>query len=196
MDVNRAQETVMNQRFIKIMGLIGIIILLLSSCNLPQSAQPSVTPFQRSPGVTETVMPAVTLTIKTGFIFLVAQEDNGVSGKKIGCDDSLVGVEVSINPDQPDLWSALSALLTLDEPYYGESGLYNALYQSNLNILEIEIDQMTAKIYLEGELLLGGVCDHPRVEGQFMATILQFEEYNTAEIYINGVLLQDLLSLQ
>ena len=186
----------MNQRFIKIMGLIGIIILLLSSCNLPQSAQPSVTPFPRSTGVTETVMPAVTLTEKTGLIFLVALEDNGVSGKKIGCDDSLVGVEVSINLDQPDLWSVLSALLTLDEPYYGESGLYNALYQSNLNILKIEFDQMTAKIFLEGELILGGVCDNPRVEEQFMATILQFDQFNAAEVYINGVLLQDLLSLQ
>jgi hypothetical protein len=196
MDVNPTQEAVMNQHLIRIIGFIGIPILLLTSCNLPLTAQPTITPSSQSPASTESVMPAVTLVEKTGLIFLIALEDNGMTGKKIGCDDSLVEVEVSISPDQPDLWSALSALLTLDGPYFGESGLYNALYQSNLNILEIEIDQMTVKIFLEGELLLGGVCDNPRVEEQIMATILQFEEYNTAEVYINDVLLQEALSLK
>jgi hypothetical protein len=186
----------MKLRFIMIIGFIGMPILLLTSCNLPLTAQPTITPSSQSPASTESVMPAVTLVEKTGLIFLVALEDNGMTGKKIGCDDSLVEVEVSISPDQPDLWSALSALLTLDGPYFGESGLYNALYQSNLNIQEIEIDQMTVKIFLEGELLLGGVCDNPRVEEQIMATILQFEEFNTAEVYINDVLLQEALSLK
>ncbi|MDO9086105.1 MAG: hypothetical protein Q7U53_07860 [Anaerolineaceae bacterium] len=186
----------MNQHFIKIMLLIGMFILLLPSCNLPQSTLPTNTPNQTQPEDTATVATAITSTDQIGLIFLVALEDNGVSGKKIGCEDSLVAVEVPLVPVKPDPWSALSALFSLDQPYFGESGLYNSLYQSNLNILEIEIDNMTAKIYLEGELMLGGVCDNPRVEEQILATILQFEEYNTAEVYINGVLLQDLLSLQ
>jgi hypothetical protein len=186
----------MKLRFIMIIGFIGMPILLLTSCNLPLTAQPSVTPFQQLPGSTETTIPAVPLAEKTGLIFLVALEDNGLSGKKIGCDDSLVGVEVSINPDQPEAWSALSVLLSLDGPYFGESGLYNALYQSDLEIQSYETHEGKAIVYLEGELMLGGVCDTPRVEEQILATILQDVQIEEVEVYINDVLLQEALSLK
>lgn len=186
----------MNQQFKKIRYLIGMFFLLLSSCNFPLSTPPTNTPNQTQPEDTATVATAITSTDQIGFIFLVALEDNGVSGKKIGCDDSLVAVEVPLNLGQPEPWSALSALLSLDQPYFGESGLYNALYQSDLTITEIAFDDEMAKIYLEGELMLGGVCDNPRVEEQILATILQYEQIAAAEVYINGELLKDFLSLK
>ncbi len=57
--------------------------------------------------------------------------DNGVSGTKFGCDDSLVAVEVPIAPTVGVLRAALNQLLSLKSSYYGQSGLYTALYQSD-----------------------------------------------------------------
>ncbi|MBE0684753.1 MAG: GerMN domain-containing protein, partial [Anaerolineaceae bacterium] len=113
-----------------------------------------------------------------------------------GCDDSLIPVEVTIRSDLTSPWSALSALLNLDETYYGESGLYNALHQSDLEIQSYETLEGKAKVYLEGELMLGDVCDTPRVEEQILATILQDGQIKEVEVYINGMILQDVLSLK
>ena len=67
-------------------------------------------------------------------IFLIAVGDNGSSGKIVGCGDSLIPVQLSIPPTQGVLRAALEALLALNDQYYGESGLYNALYASDLQL--------------------------------------------------------------
>ncbi len=61
-------------------------------------------------------------------IYLVALEDAGKSGTAIGCGDSLVAVDV----DSADARSALEFLLQEKNHLYGQSGLYNSLYQSDL----------------------------------------------------------------
>ena len=115
-------------------------------------------------------------------IFLIAVGDNGVSGDLIGCGDSAVPVQVEITPTQGVLKAALQALLAIKTRDYGQSGLYNALYQSNLQLDSVKIENGTASIYLSGSLMLGGECDNPRVEAQLMQTARQFSTVKTVSI--------------
>ena len=121
-------------------------------------------------------------------IYFIAVGDNGQSGKKIGCDDSVVPVEIDIEPTAAPLTAGLTRMLELDSQYYGQSGLYNVFYQSDLEIDSIEIVNGEAIIRLSGNLLLGGVCDDPRVEAQIAETALQFSTVSEVTIYINGEL--------
>jgi hypothetical protein len=137
-----------------------------------------------------TVMPE----LQTVKLFLVAIGDNGASGKLIGCGDSLVPVEQQILPTQGVLRAALELLLGIKQQYYGGSGLYNALYQSDLTIEDLRIENGKASIHLAGRLLLGGVCDNPRAEAQLVETARQFSTVDEVEILINGKPLKDVLS--
>ncbi len=130
-------------------------------------------------------------------IYLVAVGDNGISGKLIGCGDSLVPVEVRIAPTLGVLRAALTELFKLEgQQYYGESGLYNALHQSHLAIEDVAVVDGEARIYLKGSLLLGGECDNPRVEEQLKALALQFNTVNRVSVYINGESLEKVLDLK
>jgi len=63
-------------------------------------------------------------------IFLIGVNDNGQAGLPVGCGDSAIPVPVEFPPTAGVLKSALVALLSVKDQYYGQSGLYNALYQS------------------------------------------------------------------
>jgi hypothetical protein len=158
-------------------------------------ASTSPIPNELAPSATLLAAPSAAAGIDRVNIFLVALEDNGKSGDKIGCGDSIVAVERQIAPTQAPLRAALDELLTLHDQYLGESGLYNALYQSTLIIGDITIDEIgKAAIYLSGTLLSGGTCDAPRITAQVTYTARQFSTVKEVEIYINGTLLQELLS--
>jgi hypothetical protein len=129
-------------------------------------------------------------------IYLIALEDNGQSGEKVGCDDSVVPVEVEVPYTRGVLRAALGKLLSLREQYYGQSGLYNALYQSSLQVENVVIEGGVATINLTGTLMLGGVCDNPRVKAQIEETALQFSTVREVRVFVNGVPLDDLLSQQ
>jgi hypothetical protein len=58
-------------------------------------------------------------------IYLVALEDAGASGKEIGCGDSIIPVDLNVEPTAAPLTAALEELLAIDERFYGQSGLYN-----------------------------------------------------------------------
>ncbi len=135
-------------------------------------------------------------------LFLIALADQGKSGRMIGCGDSLIPIAQQVEglkegeaaPAEAKLRAAIQALLSIKEQYYGQSGLYNALYQSDLQVDEIKIEQGTAEIQLSGMLQLGGVCDNPRVDEQLKATAHQFPEVLEVKIWINGIPLEELLS--
>jgi hypothetical protein len=127
-------------------------------------------------------------------VFLIALEDGGQSGQEIGCGDSAVPVQVVVPRTQGVLRAALTALLSMRDQYYGESGLYNALYQSDLRVEGVTIEDGEAIVNLSGTLLLGGVCDNPRVEAQLEQTALQFSTVSRVSVFANGVPLEDLLS--
>ena len=83
-----------------------------------------------SPPVEEGVNKPVNGLIGRTYMYLIAIEDGGQSGPQIGCNDSVIPVVIDIEPTIAPLTAAINRLLSLDEQYYGESGLYNALYQS------------------------------------------------------------------
>jgi hypothetical protein len=177
---------------------------------LPTEAPISTAPLaQPSPTVayvppTDTVVPpAPILAAPTSApapqrvqIFLIALEDNGQSGQPVGCGDSAIPVMVETPPTQEVLKASMESLLSMQDQYYGESGLYNALYQSDLQVESITLENGKAVIHLTGTLMLGGVCDNPRVEAQLEATALQFSTVQEVSIFINGKTLEEALSLQ
>jgi hypothetical protein len=131
-------------------------------------------------------------------VYLIAVGDDGAHGPRVGCGDSLVPITVDIGNDAegPLLLDALKALLSLNEQTQPDTDLYNALNQSDLSVSELELESGRATIYLQGELLLGGACDVPRVEAQLRQTVLQFASVNDVTYYINGNLLEDLLDVR
>jgi hypothetical protein len=129
-------------------------------------------------------------------MYLIAVDDNGQSGPLVGCGDSVIPVQVETPTTKEVLRASLEALLSMKDQFYGESGLYNALYQSDLQLDRITLENGVAEIFLTGTLMLGGVCDNPRVEAQLQSTVLQFSTIQEATIYINGKPLKEALSLQ
>ncbi len=127
-------------------------------------------------------------------IYLVAIGDNGQSGQLVGCGDSLIAVTVDIGTQtttEAKITAALGKLFAIHDQYYGESGLYDALYQSNLSVDSVHLDGSRAVVHISGTLQLGGVCDDPRVLGQIDATVMQFPGINRVDVVYQG----DLLSL-
>lgn len=172
----------------------------------PSSAQPSppatkpaptqalptpVPPVKSSP-----TAPRPTAAKDAVLIYLIALEDNGKSGPLVGCGDSAVPVSVPIQPTLGVLKAAFEALLANKNRTYGGSGLYNALYQSDLKLDSAKIENGKATVQLIGVLTLGGECDDPRVKAQLEQTALQFTTVQTVAIFINGKPLDDALSLK
>lgn len=135
-----------------------------------------------------------TATEQTVKIVLIALEDNGQSGTPVGCGDSAIPVNVTIPRTQGVLQAALEKLLSARQQFYGESGYYNALYQSDLQVAKVVIEQGKAVIHLTGNIMLGGTCDAPRVEAQIEGTALQFSTVNDVAVFINDVPLEEVLS--
>lgn len=138
-----------------------------------------------------TTVAAGTMKVK---LFFVALDDNGKSGKKIGCNDSIVAVERTIPATQAPLTATLKEMLSIREKTYGQSGLYNALANANLKIDGIAVVNGKAIINLSGTLALGGVCDDPRAEAQLKELALQFSTVKEVSITLNGVPIEKALS--
>jgi hypothetical protein len=122
-------------------------------------------------------------------IYLVAIGDNGQSGTQIGCGDSLIPVAVNVpaaNTTEGKITQALTTLFAIKQQFYGQSGLENSLYQSNLTVSRVELQGSVAAIYLAGSLSLGGVCDDPRAEGQITATAMHLPGVTQAIVIFNG----------
>jgi len=103
---------------------------------------------------------------------------------------------VTIPPTQGVLRAALEKLLSAKKQFYGESGFYNALYQSDLQVAAVTIEQGKAIIHLTGNMMLGGECDAPRFEAQIKQTALQFSTVNDVAVFINDKPLEEVLSLK
>jgi hypothetical protein len=143
---------------------------------------------------TFTAPAATTATEQFVKIVLIALEDNGQSGTPVGCGDSAIPITVTIPRTQGILRAALEKLLSAKQRFYGESGYYNALYQSDLKVANVVIEQGKAIIHLTGSLMLGGTCDAPRVQAQIEQTALQFSTVNDVAVFVNDIPLEDVLS--
>jgi hypothetical protein len=130
-------------------------------------------------------------------IYLIAIGDAGQAGPEIGCGDSLVPAEQALPLEVQEPRAALERLLAIKDQFYGQSGLYNALYQSDLQVEDVKIDSDgLVTVYLTGQVMLGGECDSPRFQAQLEQTIKQFPTVQQVEIYINDQLMQEALSSQ
>ena len=188
-------------------SIIIFILLITIACAAP-FREPSATPLTPTktprPTLNSLPLPTATLTpapspagLDRVNIYLVAIGDNGASGKYIGCGDSLVPVEIPIEPTLGVLRAAINELFKLaGQQTYGQSGLYNALYLSDLNLESVEVIDAEARIALSGSLIFGGECDIPRIEEQLYALALQFPTVETVSITVNGELLENLLDLR
>ena len=142
------------------------------------------------------VAPAATSGPQMVEIYLIGIGDNGQGGVLIGCGDSAIPVQVQIEPTQGVLKAAVEKLLSIKDQYYGQSGLYDALYQSSLQVQSVTINNGVANVQISGTMQLGGECDNPRVEAQLTNTVLQFPSVTSADIFINGKTLAEALSLK
>jgi len=169
---------------------------------VPATDTPAAPPTQPTLAITVTQAALPTLAVTAASsgqalkIYLIAVNDNGKAGPKVGCGDSAVAVTVLVKPTKSVLRASLDALLANKQQNYGESGLYNALYQSNLQVQSLSLSGGKATVYLTGTLLLGGECDNPRVQAQLEQTVMQFSTVKQAAIYINGKTLAEALSLK
>ena len=155
---------------------------------------PSPTPVLPAATQLPPVLPTSTSGEQLVKIILIALEDNGQAGTLVGCGDSAIPITVTVPPTQGILRAALEKLFSAKQQFYGESGYYNALYQSELQVTGVTIEQGKAVIHLTGSVVLGGVCDAPRVEAQIEQTALQFSTVNEVAVFINDVPLEDVLS--
>jgi len=209
----------------KSLYLLVLVLLLTTACGLPAPAavltpepaatlpptatlptaapavvitvvQPSQTPLSPTQPTPTPVPATQSPGLSSVKLYLVALDDNGVSGPLVGCGDSLVAVDVPITPTLGVLRAAYTQLLAIKTPYYGESGLYNALHQSTLSLESIDLADGKAVIRLSGQFMLNGVCDIPRVQAQLEQTALQFNTVESVQVTVNGIPLEDALLLK
>lgn len=127
-------------------------------------------------------------------VFLIALEDGGVDGRRVGCGDSAVPVEMTLPRRGPALEGALDELLSLRETFDTRTGFYNALHGSRLEVARIERAGPDVRVHLDGYLEIGGTCDSPRILAQLTETALQFEDVQRATFFLEGKPLARLLS--
>jgi hypothetical protein len=155
-----------------------LALFLALSCDRPAGTETN----QRAAEVTEQVR-----------VFLIAPQDGGVLGQRVGCGDSAVPVEVKLPRAEPALYGALHALLGKRSRNDQASGYYNALYASPLELQRIERVGGEARIHLTGYLEVGDSCDGQRALAQLTETALQFQDVQRVQLWLDGKPLRDLL---
>lgn len=153
----------------KLFTLFALVLLVACqrTSNLP--GEPIVDDEEETPVYSE---------INIGFALVAMGDGTIVTGPQfIGCGDKIQMVDrtyVDADPSTGDvIKSALEELFKVESSTYGESGLYNALYQSDLSVESITVsdDESSVIVALTGSIISGGTCDDPRIEAQIRETI-------------------------
>lgn len=116
------------------------------------------------------------------------------SGGPLGCGDRVAPVLQEFPATNGILRATLQRLLSIKTQFYRDSGLYNALYLSNLRIDDVRIDNRVATIRLSGGIVMSGTCDGPRIQAQLEQAALQFSTVSQVQVFINGRTLQEVLA--
>ncbi|MDT5061055.1 MAG: hypothetical protein QOH63_1514 [Acidobacteriota bacterium] len=125
-------------------------------------------------------------------IYLVALNDAGKSGKKIGCDDSLVAVTRTIKATPAPLKAALEELIATSREDNGKLGNY--VFGPNLKVKSVSISRGTATIRFSGAISVAGICDEPRITEQIEATAKQFPTVKRVKVFVGNQTLKYAIS--
>src|SRR5215211_1391942 len=169
-------------------------IVVISSPTLIIPTPTQAAPVPPTSTMPSTIPPSATAADQTVKIVLIELEGNGQSGPLVGCGDSAIPITVTIPRTQGVLRAALEKLFSAKQQFYGESGYYNALYQSDLQVASVTIEQGKAIVHLTGTIMLGGICDAPRVQAQIEETARQFSTVSDVTVFVNDVPLEEALS--
>lgn len=170
-----------------LLALVVLVAAVVVAITWRSGANAPITPPEGNSTSTQT-SPSVT-QVK---VALIALDDNGAKGKKIGCNDSVVYATRQVASTTQPLNAAFKELFSLGTNTYG--GLYNVIHsmQSKQSGKPLQFDHATlengvAKVYLTGDFGgLGGVCDDPRVPAQLEETARQFSTVQSVEVYLEG----------
>jgi hypothetical protein len=124
-------------------------------------------------------------------VYLVAPGDEGSTGKKIGCGDSLIPVARTIPKTAAPLTAALRELLTTPQHPTENPKLENFWKGRNLKVQSVSIRNSTATIRISGEVFVAGACDIPRIESQIEETAKQFSSVKRVKVFIGKRTLAD-----
>ena len=178
--------------------LVSYLVLLISlaglacssTTNTTSNAQPEATPTAATTPATTptpasgsgtTPTAATTQEIK---VYLVAVNDKGKKGKKIGCDDSLVPVTRKIASTQAPLKATIEELLAIPHEYNKELGNY--WWGKDLKLKSVSITDGVATIHISGEgPYVAGICDEPRITEQIEETAKQFPTVKSVQVFVN-----------
>lgn len=177
------------------LSLLLLSSLILAACN-------EAAPLPVDSGTPDPVEQPAAPTKETQLeVAYIAVSDNGASGPLVGCGDSEILTEVSVNGDlnaKQRITAALENLFNNKEQFMDGSGLYNALYQSTLTVDSVVINDGTVTVELSGATQLGGECDDPRFVEQIKGTVennLDSEKTFTTTINLNGKPLEKIQDL-
>lgn len=126
-------------------------------------------------------------------VYLVAVGDEGKTGKKIGCGDSLVATNRSVQPTSAPLKAAITELIETPQHPAGNPRLENFWKGRNLRVVSVSILNNTATIRLAGEVFVAGICDIPRIESQIEETAKQFPMVKRVKVFIGSQTLRNAL---
>lgn len=127
-------------------------------------------------------------------IFYVAVDDQGKSGPKIGCGDSMVATESAPETFTDQVEASIKMLLNDRSSEHGQSGLVNALAASDLRFIDSKISGDEVAIDLSGTVSSGGTCDDPRIIEQLKYTAKTAAGVGSARILIDGIDIGKVLS--
>jgi hypothetical protein len=144
---------------------------------------------QSASAVTTVTAPQTSRRTRQVKVYLVALDDKGKRGRRIGCDDSLVAVTRDVAATGTPLKTAVEELLAVPREY--EGGLGNYWAGENLRVQSAVISRGVATIRIRGTLPVAGVCDEPRIEEQIKATARQFRGVRSVRVFLNGQRLSD-----
>ncbi|MFJ6077077.1 hypothetical protein ACIQC0_02080 [Pseudarthrobacter sp. NPDC092419] len=159
--------------------------------SLPPSSAPASPPPTAGPAPTGLPEQVAPLTV-----YYVAVGDNGVAGPAIGCGDSAVATTTAPVRFTDQVGPSIRTLLANKSRDVGLSGLVNALYQSNLAYVGGELSGSTITIWLTGQFMPGGVCDVPRAKAQLEYTAMAASGATSAQVFVNGRPIDEVLSLK
>lgn len=194
----------------RLLSAVAAAAIVLSACagtpdNGSVSGSPSE-PQQASQSTTATKVPPIsptpepqTATPQAGTpipltVYYIALDDGGQTGEEVGCGDSLIAAFTEPVTFKDQLKATMDRLLADDNMHHGGSGLYNALYKSDLTFTNGSFSDGTVRVNLKGAVRQSGVCDAPRIQAQLSQAAETAVGADSSVITVNGKPLREVLS--